>query len=184
MSDPFIGQIEAFGFAFAPRGWAQCSGQLLSIPQNQALFALLGTAFGGDGQRTFALPDMRGRVAMGQGSNPSGQWSIGQTGGEEMHTLSLAEIPGHRHTVSASANATTSTNTSIPGSGVALCVTTGKDQSGNPMNVPIYVTDPNPGSTLAPSGFGTTGGQPHENHMPTLTLNYCICLVGIFPSRN
>jgi len=167
VSEPFIGEIRAFGFNFAPRGWATCSGQILSISQNTALFALLGTTYGGNGQTTFALPDLRGRVAVGMGQGPGlSSKTLGEVSGQEAHTLTANEMPAHTHAQPAS-NADQSTNR--PGNAV-----------------------PTKGGVYAGSGDGTLmdpttqagGNQPHTNMQPYLVLNYCIALVGIFPSRN
>lgn len=185
MSEPFLGQIEIFGFGFAPKYWAICAGQTLAISQNSALFALLGTTYGGDGQRTFGLPDLRGRLPVG--TTPpqvQQQWTIGQTGGEETHTPQAAEFPGHTHTLMASANTTTTTNTDVAAPNVGLGVTTGVDAGGTSFPMPIYVSDANPNVTAHKNAIGITGGQPHENRMPYLALNFCIALNGIFPSRN
>jgi microcystin-dependent protein len=183
MSEPFMGQIELFAFAFAPRAWAQCAGQLMSIPQNQALFSLLGTIYGGDGIRTFALPDLRGRVPLHQGVDQQGNtWDIGAQAGEEQHKLVVGEIPLHIHGLQASSNTTTTTNTEVPGGSVNLSVTTGTTSGGAALSVPIYVADSAPTATLDASAISEVGGQPHENRMPTLAMNYCICLVGTYPS--
>jgi microcystin-dependent protein len=183
MSEPFLGQIEMFGFGFAPRYWATAAGQTMSIPQNQALFSLIGTFYGGDGIRTFNLPDLRGRVPTNQGTDRQGiAWSIGQTGGEEGHLLAIGEIPAHNHTAQVSSNTATSTNTYIPSASVTLSVTTGINGQ-TPFNVPIYVADNAPASVLHPSAVGQAGGQPHENRMPSLAVNFCICLNGLYPPR-
>jgi len=167
VSEPFIGEIRAFGFNFAPRGWATCSGQLLSIAQNTALFSLLGTTYGGNGQTTFALPDLRGRVAINQGQGPGlANKTIGEQAGQESHTLTANEMPAHAHAQPAS-NADQSTNR--PGNAV-----------------------PTKGGVYAAAGDGTLldpttqagGNQPHSIMQPYLVLNYCIALQGIFPSRN
>jgi microcystin-dependent protein len=166
MSTPFLGEVKIISWNFAPKGWAFCGGQLLLISQNQALFSLLGTSYGGDGLTTFALPDLRGRasVHVGQG------FLQGQRGGEEFHTLSLPEMPAHNHLVNASTTATGSVNT----------------PTGNlfgPSNVVVYHTQSN--TTLIPSEVTNVGGsQPHENRQPFLVVNFIIALQGIFPSRN
>ncbi|HTV44226.1 MAG TPA: tail fiber protein [Stellaceae bacterium] len=181
MSEPYLSMIEAFGFNFAPRGWALCSGQSLSIAQNQALFALLGTTFGGDGIRTFNLPDLRGRIAVefGQGRGLS-PYSLGQIGGQETHLLTANEVPGHGHSLNAVNNGQTN-GTNTPGNSVSM----GSGyaiESGNPIEN-IYSSG-SPTIAMAASAVGTVGGMPHENRMPFLTINYCIALQGIFPSRN
>ena len=179
MAQPFLSQIEAFPFNFAPKGWAFCAGQLMPINQNQALFALLGTTFGGDGRTTFALPDLRGRLANGFGQGPSlANYTLGQRAGEESHTLTTAETPPHSHLIDADNNGTTG-GANTPGGGVTL----GADyanEAGSPA-VNIYSSA---APTIAMGSLGPTGGQPHENRMPFLALNYCIALQGVFPSQN
>jgi microcystin-dependent protein len=181
MSQPFLGQIEVFAFGFAPKGWAICAGQTMSIQQNQALFSLLGTVYGGDGRATFLLPDLRGRLAVGQGSGPGlTPRTIGEVGGEENHTLLYSETPTHNHSVAAAAQPAPGTNTNIPGNTVVLAQTVG--QPGN-FSLALYAVDPNPSLPMAQPAIGLTGGQPHSNMMPYNTLNCCIALTGIFPSR-
>jgi microcystin-dependent protein len=186
MSQPYLGQIEAFPYGFVPKGWQACQGQLLPINQYQALFALLGTIYGGNGTSTFGLPDLRGRVAMGQG-NGSGLTPrvIGETAGEETHTILLTEMPTHNHPLNTAPNAPTSDNTDVPGSGVVLGSATGV-QGVAPITINPYATTPPPPTTaLAPSAIAlSTGGQPHANMMPSLGLQFCIAMTGIFPSRN
>jgi microcystin-dependent protein len=185
MSDPYIGQIEAFGFGYAPRNWVTCSGQTLPISQYQALFSLLGTTYGGDGVRTFMLPDLRGRVAMGQGNGPGlTPRTIGQVGGEENHTLTAMEMPPHTHTLRVTATAAPATNVDTPGPSVVLGQTTGIAKDGTTFALNLYAADANPTQTMSQSAIGLSGGQPHPNLMPYLALNYCISLNGIFPSRN
>ena len=184
MAEPFIGQIEIFGFSFAPRGWALCNGQLLAINQNQALFAVLGTQFGGNGVTTFALPDLRGRTAIGQGSGARlSARTLSNAVGEDNHTLSLNETPSHAHNVAVITNpGTTATQVSSPS--VALAQTTGVDTEGKPLTVNIYTTSP-PTQAMSSASIGNhAGGQPHSNLMPSLVLNFCIVLQGIFPSRS
>jgi len=166
MAEPFLAEVRIFSFNFAPKGWAQCSGQLLPINQNQALFALLGTTYGGNGQTTFALPDLRGRVPMHAG----GGLTLGQRGGEESHTLSLNEMPMHTHQAKASANGPTVT---APTNNF-WASKTGFTPYGRTADTAMSV-----------QAIGNTGGsQPHENRSPYLTLNCCIALQGIFPSQN
>lgn len=185
MADAYIGEIEIFAFGYAPRGWALCQGQLMAIQQNQALFSLLGTTFGGDGRTTFALPDLRGRLAMGQGNGQGlTPRSVGEQGGEENHTLSIAETPQHTHPLAAAANADVANNTEIPGPGVVLSKTTGKQKNGTDFTVNLYAADTTPNQAMASAAVGRTGGQPHNNLMPYLGVNFCICLQGIFPSRS
>ena len=172
MSDPFIGMVRLVGFNFAPVGWALCQGQVLPISQNTALFSLIGTTFGGDGVQNFNLPDLRSRVAVGQGQGPGlSPYVQGQTGGQEGVVLTTQQVPAHSHTLMASGNVTTPS----PGPTLAL---------GTPAAaVRMYGTgSPTP---LAPSSIGNFGGSaPHENRQPFLGLNFIIALQGIFPSRN
>jgi microcystin-dependent protein len=166
MSEPFLGQLCLFSFTVIPKGWAPCQGQLLQISQNQALFALLGTTFGGDGRTTFGLPDLRGRT--GVSSSPT--FNLGQMGGEELHTLNQTEVPGHTHSLQAT---TTSTNPVKIPAGHLLSAAR-----------PMYVQAA-PNTNMANTFVGTAGGsQGHENRTPFLVMSWCIALVGIFPSRN
>jgi microcystin-dependent protein len=165
MSEPFLGEVRIYGFNFPPRSWALCDGQLLPINQNQALFSLLGTTYGGDGRTTFALPDLRGRAPMHEGSG----FSLGQKAGEENHTLTAAEMPSHTHVARASAN---SGNSPVP-TGNFLAA------ANNVYRGPDNLTALHTGSV------GTTGSsQAHTNLQPYLTLNFCIALAGLFPSRD
>jgi microcystin-dependent protein len=165
MVEPFLGEIRRVSFAFAPRGWAMCNGQVLSIAQNQALFSLLGTYYGGNGVTTFALPDLRGRVAFSTGAG----MTIGASGGEEAHTLTVAELPAHIH---APMGSSATGSTSDP---------TGETWASTPQ--PAYASG---GSTpLHPSAISPAGGgQPHNNMPPYLVINHIIALQGIYPSRN
>jgi microcystin-dependent protein len=166
VSEPFIGELKLFSFNFAPRGWAQCNGQLLPINQNQALFSLLGTTYGGDGRTTFALPNLQGRVPMHTGNGRG----LGQAGGESSHTLQVSELPGHSHGVTGSPNAATV----ISPAGNRLATSPGNDYAAPPGNTTLSA------STLANAG----GNQAHDNMSPHLVLNVCIALQGIFPSQN
>src|ERR1700737_1531859 len=170
MSEPFLSEIRIMSFGFAPKGWAQCNGQLLPINQNQALFSLLGTTYGGDGRVNFALPDLQGRVPTHFGSH-----ILGERGGEQAHTLSISEIPQHVHT----ANATSDPHTTNPenyqplASDALFAVVNG-----------LY-TGPANLTSLLPGTLANTGGsQAHPNMQPFLTLNFSIALQGIFPSPN
>lgn len=173
MAEPFLSEIRIFSFGSAPQGWAQCNGQLLPINQNQALFSLLGTTYGGDGTTNFALPDLRGRVPMHDGSG----FILGQRAGEEAHTLAISEMPTHTHVVqgfSSFADPVTANATQIDPTN-NLWANSGKTN---------YTLD-SPNATMSPSAISNVGGsQPHENRSPLLTLNFCIALQGIFPSRN
>ena len=169
----YIGEIRLFPYNFAPRSWAFCNGQILSIAQNTALFSLLGTTYGGNGQTTFALPDLRSRVPVHSGQGPGlSNYDLGQSGGDEAVTLGAAELPNHTHLVTAHNNngAYARPEGRVPGrlSGG----TTGYAAAGN-------------GAVMSPATINPTGGgQPHTNVQPYLTLNYYIALEGIFPSRN
>jgi microcystin-dependent protein len=168
--DPFLGEIRPFGFDFAPHGWAQCNGQILSIAQNTALFSLLGTTYGGNGQTTFALPDLRGRTAISSGQGGGlASYSLGQVGGLESVTLNVNEMPAHNHNV----NVTNQAGSSPAPAGLYPAKT----------NTAAYKAGPS--GTMAADELGNAGSnQPHTNLQPTLAVNYCIALQGIFPSRN
>ena len=176
-----IAEIRMFAGNFAPRNWALCNGQILSIAQNTALFSILGTTYGGNGQTTFALPDFRGRVAVGTGQGPGlPSITLGQVAGEPTHTLITQEIPSHNHTVGAS---TSDANIGNPNQNTLAVgqVTIGGSANG----VSLYKSQTAPNVTLNPQTGGLTGGgQPHNNMQPYLGINYIICLEGIFPSRN
>jgi microcystin-dependent protein len=165
MAEPFLSEIRIMSFSFAPKGWAQCNGQLLPINQNQALFSLLGTTFGGDGRVNFALPDLRGRVPIevGQGH------TLGEKGGEQAHTLSISELPTHPHALQGS-----TTN-----GDVAFANNTILAPAGNLYGPATNLT------SIAPESVTNVGGsQAHLNMQPFLVLNFCIALQGIFPSPN
>jgi microcystin-dependent protein len=163
MGTPFLGQITTFGFGFAPAGWALCNGQLLSINQYQALFALLGVQFGGDGKTTFGLPNLQGAFALGRNS----QFPIGAKGGETTHTLSVNEMATHSHAVAASTGAA---NAETPAANY-------------PTTLPgAFLSSAN--TTLSPGSTAAGSGQPHNNMPPYLAINFCIALTGIFPSRS
>ncbi len=165
MATPFIGEIRIFAFSFPPKGWALCNGQTLAINQNQALFSILGTMYGGNGQTTFQLPNLQSRVAI----HRSAGFVQGQVGGENSHTLLISEMASHNHTLA----------------GVA----TGSSQrslSGNLLGTPSFnLYGSGAGGTLDPSAVAVAGGgQPHNNLQPYLVLSICMALVGVFPSRN
>ena len=174
MTQPFIGEIRFFGFDFAPRGWALCAGQILSIQQNQALFSLLGTTYGGNGTTVFQLPDLRSRTPIGFGSNgPVGTYTLGEVAGQENVTLLSTQIPQHNHFLVG----TTMTATHRPPIGRTL----GADTSDN---IDYYASGGTP-VPLDPASIAIAGGsQPHPNLQPYTTLNASIALQGRFPSRN
>lgn len=181
MSEFFIGQIMMSGFNFAPKYFALCNGQLLPINQNQALFSLLGTQFGGNGTTNFALPDLRSRTPVSYASSVDPGWQppsvqIGQTGGVENVTLLSTNLPAHNHNVNAT---TTNGNNRIPSSRVyATSINT-------TTAIPLYASSSGPLVAMNPQTVAATGGnQPHPNMQPYTTINFCIALQGIFPSRN
>jgi microcystin-dependent protein len=179
MSDAYIGEIRTFGFNFAPKSWATCSGQLLSIAQNTALFSILGTTYGGNGTTTFALPDLRGRAPIHWGTGVGlGAVSLGQVGGEENHLLIQTEMPTHNHTFAATTAAATKKPVNL---GVFA-----DDVDSQAVDYFAAFNAPNSSYVnLNPLSMPAAGGsQPHNNMQPYLVLNICICLFGIFPSRN
>jgi microcystin-dependent protein len=171
MSEPFLAEIRIVGFNFPPRGWAFCDGQILPINQNQALFSLLGTTYGGDGRTTFALPDLRGRTPIHVGSSHP----QGSEGGEEGHALTAGEMPQHGHALRASASDGNVPVPSASGVGHVLARST---------NVHYGPADASPVSLGTGSLAGVGANVPHENRQPYLALNFCIALQGLFPSRN
>jgi len=188
LDDPYLSEICLFSFHFAPRGWATCSGQLLPINQNQALFALLGTTYGGNGQTTFALPDLRGRVPMGFGPAPAPGHELGETGGSETVSLTVAQLPSHVHALDTSALA-----------GTAACTNGAATQRSPAGAIPAMeatgltapYSDAAPDATMKSGTVAvdmttsfTGGGQAHDNRQPFLTVTYCIALQGVFPSQN
>jgi microcystin-dependent protein len=168
MAEPFLAEIRLMSFGYAPRGWAMCNGQFLPINQNQALFSLLGTVYGGNGQTTFALPDLRGRVPIHFGS----EHTLGEKGGEQAHTLTISELPTHLHAENATNTDIAANRTAIPSNNFL-----------GPFNN-LYAAGGNL-TTLNPLTVGNSGGsQAHQNMQPFLTLTFCIALQGIFPSQN
>lgn len=166
MSQPFLGEIKIMSFGFAPKGWAMCNGQFLPINQNQALFSLLGTMYGGNGQTTFALPNLQGQVPIHVGNGHI----QGEVGGEQAHTLSINELPTHTHVMNGTSTTGTSNVTTSNILGVSQTPVYNGPQSLAPLN--------------AASVTNVGGSQAHLNLQPFLTLNFCIALQGIFPSRN
>src|SRR5271167_3569918 len=164
MATPFLSEIKMFSFGFPPKGWALCNGQLLPINQNQALFSLLGTTYGGDGRVNFGLPNLQGRTPMHMGAGHT----LGERGGEQNHTLSIAEIPTHNHTWGA-----TNTPANAPGP-ASNVLGAAAEYNGSATNL----------VSMYPTSLSSVGGnQPHVNMQPYLTLNFCIALQGIFPSQ-
>jgi microcystin-dependent protein len=164
MSEPFLGEIKIISWNFAPKGWAFCNGTLLPINQNQALFSILGTTYGGDGMRTFGLPNLQGRVPTHIGNGIV----LGELGGEATHTLNISELPGHTHVPVGSSNAA-----SAP------------DPTGNLWSTKSSIFAASSTSAMNPACIGATGGsQPHQNMSPYLVLRFIIALQGIFPSQN
>jgi len=169
MSNPYLGEIRMVGFGFAPKNWALCNGQLLQINANQALFSILGTTYGGNGQTNFALPDLRGRVPLHAGTGNSGTYNLGQAAGEELHTLTVNEMPSHGHSA------------------------VGNSGSANQANAALHYWGNSNGSNyastadgnMAAAAVGNAGsGQGHENRSPFQVLNFIICLAGVFPTRS
>jgi len=167
MADPFLSEIRMFSFSFAPRGWAQCNGQLLPINQNQALFSLLGTTYGGDGRVNFALPNLQARVPIHTGAGHT----LGERGGELAHTLTTGELPAHSHVAQANPAAGAQ---NVPAATQLLA------QRAAEIYRPPTDLAPMIAGTLANSG----GSQAHENRQPFLAINFCIALQGIYPSQN
>lgn len=175
MTQPYVGEIRLFPYNFAPNGWFDCDGSLLSIAEYQVLFTLIGTTYGGDGTNTFALPDMRGRVPihMGQGTGLS-SYTLGQMSGSESVTLTTANMPRHNHLMTVTSSGA---NTGVPGSTVELGAISGDTLYSNDV---AGVT----AGAMASTAVSLTGGNmPHNNLMPTLTVRFCICWAGTFPSH-
>lgn len=168
MAEPFLAEIRIMSFGFPPKGWALCNGQLLPINQNQALFSLLGTTYGGDGRVNFGLPDLQGRSPIHMGTGHT----LGELGGEQAHTLSISEIPTHVHTLNAEGTATASNRVATPQNNLPA------PQEANPYGAAVNL------SAMHPATVNNVGGsQAHLNMQPFLTLNFCIALQGIFPSQ-
>lgn len=174
MADPFVAEIRIYPFNFAPRGWALCNGQLLPISQNTALFSLLGTTYGGNGQSTFALPNLQGCAPMHPGQGPGlSLHDLGETGGSDAVTLLESEIPVHTHALQADSNIA---SLNAPGADRALARSSGGFAYQQSPTGPVSLSP----QTLTPAG----GNLPHNNLMPYLTLNFCIALQGVYPPRS
>lgn len=172
MAEPFLSEIRIFSFNFPPKGWALCNGQLLPINQNQALFSLLGTTYGGDGRVNFALPNLRGKVPIHEGDGRT----LGESAGEYAHTITQQEMPQHIHVLNASNSTGNTNNPNFGGTGNVLA-----QEPGN-----VYANAFSPAAAALNAGSVTSvgGSQPHTNTQPYLVLNFCIALQGIFPSQN
>lgn len=172
MADPFVAEIRIFPFSFAPKGWAFCSGQLMPISQNTALFSLLGTTYGGDGKSTFALPDMEGRVPMHPGQGPGlSLYDLGQIGGSQFVSLLESEIPSHSHALNSLG---APANRTAPGGNTFARVSAGN----------AYAAAASPVAAMSGQGLAPAGGDlPHNNMQPYLTLSFCIAMQGVFPPR-
>jgi microcystin-dependent protein len=180
MGTPYMGEIKIIAWNFAPQGWSFANGQFLPINQNQALFSLLGTMYGGNGQTTFALPDLRGRVPIHMGDG----FTQGQAGGENAHTLTISELPAHIHFLQTDATTPAANNAIVAAAGNWLGQTVGVPSQGSNFPVQIYSTS-GPNNVMAPQTVTNTGGsQAHNNMQPYLGLNMIIALQGVFPSRN
>lgn len=179
MSDPFIGEVKLFGFNFAPRNYAFCNGAILSIAQNTALFSILGTTYGGNGQTTFALPNLTGRAAVGNGQGPGlTPRSLGETGGQATVTLLSTQMPQHNHGLNAA---------TLTPQNAAQNVASPTAQAQLGLSAPnnIYIDPVAPDTALNASSISAAGGSvPHENAQPYLAISFCIAVFGIFPSRN
>jgi microcystin-dependent protein len=171
MSEPFLAEVRMFGFNYAPRGWALCDGQILPINQNQSLYSLLGTTYGGDGRTSFGLPDMRGRTPIHVGASAGGSdHSLGSKSGEEAHSLAMTKMPAHAHVAQASADA----GSSPVATGNVLAESTNQ----------VYTDPANLVDMDSDELTNTGGGQAHNNMQPYLTVNFGIAITGLFPSRN
>lgn len=175
MTTPFLGEIQVFGFSFAPRGWAFCSGSLVPITQYSALFSLLGVNYGGNGTTNFQLPNFSNRAGCNQGQGPglTGR-TIGETFGENGETLTITEMPAHMHQFTVYNQPDLAKKSGSPSTGNALT---------SPANTSLFATGAQPNAQFLPTMIGVTGGsQPHENRQPYIAMNYSIALEGAFPS--
>ena len=172
MADPFLSEIRLFSMNFAPKSWALCNGQFLPINQNQALFSLLGTTYGGNGQTTFALPDLRGKTPLHEGNGHT----LGEAGGEQAHTLTQSEMPTHTHDFS--------TNSAVTGAAANAAVNSPAGAYWANLGKAVYSTGA-PSGAMSPQTVASVGGsQAHLNMQPFLAISFCIALIGIFPSPN
>lgn len=177
MSQPFIGEIRMAGFGFAPVNWALCNGQTVNISDNTALYNLIGTTYGGNGQTTFNLPNLQSRICVGQGQGTGLQnYRMGQMGGTEQVTLTVGNLPGHQHTLSASKNTVT---TNLPSGNLTGAGITQPAQANFYTNAPTTQT----GNLNAPTVTNSGGNQPHENRMPLQCVSFIIALYGIYPTQ-
>lgn len=188
-TEPLLGDIMIVGFNFCPRGWAEADGQLLPINQNQSLYSLLGTQFGGDGRTTFALPDLRGRTIVGEGSTSFGTFQIGQKSGSETTTLTNANLPSHTHTISGDPTGRVFGSSNGPSTPDPAGAYLGTFPAGTPIyastqNTPVPMGDRSVGLGVRITIGNTGGGQSQTNMQPFQVLNYCIATQGVFPSRN
>jgi microcystin-dependent protein len=180
MGTPYLGEIKIISWNFAPKTWAFANGQFLPINQNQALFSLFGTTYGGNGQTTFAIPNLQGNVPIDQG----GGFLTGQAGGQTSHTVTMSEMPAHIHMLQADAVTPALSNSNTPVAGNWIGQTIGVPSQGSNFPVQIYSTS-NPNGQMAPQTVTNVGGnQAHENRQPFLVLNMVVALQGVFPSRN
>lgn len=181
MGTPFMGELRIMSFNFPPQGWAFCNGQLLPINQNQALFSLLGTTYGGNGQTNFALPDLRGRIPLHVGAG----YVQGQVSGSASHTLTSSEMPTHPHMLMGDGSTAAASNVGTPVASMTFGQTTGAPASGASFPFNMYAPAAASPTTLNPASLAVAGGsQPHENRQPFTVLNVCIALQGVFPSHN
>lgn len=189
---PFVGEIRLVGFNFAPSGWMFCDGSLIPISENEVLFNLIGTTYGGDGQQTFALPDLRGRTPIGTGSNGSNNYFIGESGGQETVTLTVAQLPVHTHVASGQLQFTAqipavnaAANSGSPAGNTWAVVAGSQIYSSRAPTISMSTSALSLQSITANTNVANAGSsQPHENRMPFLVINYIISLFGVFPSQN
>lgn len=181
MGTPILGEIKIISWNYSPKAWAFANGQFLPINQNQALFSLYGTSYGGNGQTTFAIPDLRGKVPIHMGAG----YVTGQTAGQTAHTLTMSEMPAHNHFLVADANTVPTSNSATAVANGSIGQTIGAPATGASFPVSLYTANINNLTQQAPQEIGMVGGnQPHENRQPFLALNMIVALQGVFPSRN